>query len=324
MATQQEVAERAGVTVTTVSRMLNNRGSISDKTRKKILRAMAELDYQPNEIAQSLSKKQQRVIGLIVPSASNYFFCKVIDSVEKYVATQGYKLLLCVSNHNKKKELEYFSMLKSNKVAGIILASRTQGLLDELNFDCSIVTIDRQISSNVPSVCSDNYGGGVMAAEHLIDKGCRNPAYFSGSPTLDMDANKRFVGFNDALAKYGIKPQVLELSEEQFFSMDYMKAITGFLRRHPDIDGAFASNDVIASQIIKYCKRHDIAVPGQLKIVGYDDIDLAALYDPAITTIRQPIDDICRYAVDTVIHHGEGIAPISVTFPVTLMKRETT
>jgi LacI family sucrose operon transcriptional repressor len=324
MITQEDVAKHAGVTVTTVSRMLNNRGPISAKTREKILKTMEELDYKPNEIAQSLSKKAQKIIGLIVPSASNYFFCKIIEGVERYAAEYGYKIFLCTSYHEKEKEWEYFGMLKANKVAGIILASRTQDLTDKIKFDSPIVTIDRQISPKIPSVYSDNYGGGVLAAEHLLGKGCCKMAYFSGSPTLKMDANKRFAGFTDTLAKHGQKPVVLELSERQFYAMNYEDTLTPFMREHPDIDGAFASNDVIASQIIRYCLRTGIAVPGRLKVVGYDDIALADLYTPGITTIRQPVDDMCRSAVESIINRTEKAIPLSTVFPVTLVEREST
>jgi LacI family sucrose operon transcriptional repressor len=322
--TQADVAARAGVTVTTVSRMLNNRGSISAKTRVKILAVMKELDYQPNEIAQSLSKKAQKIIGLIVPSASNYFFCKIVDGVERYAAQYGYKIFLCASNHEKTKELEYFGMLRANKVAGIILASRTQDLLNGMSFDSPIVTIDRQISPKIPSVCSDNYGGGVLAAEHLLEKGCRCPAYFSGSPKLNMDGNKRLAGFVDIMIKHKIQPVILELSEEQFYKMDYEQVITTFMGKRPDIDGVFASNDVIASQIIRYCSKAGIRVPEDLKVVGYDDISLAALYTPSITTIRQPVDQICRSVIEAIVYRNEKAIPLNTVFPVTLIPREST
>lgn len=324
MITQEDVAKHAGVTVTTVSRMLNNRGPISAKTREKILKTMEELDYKPNEIAQFLSKKTQKIIGLIVPSASNYFFCKIIEGVERYAAGYGYKVFLCTSYHEKEKELEYFGMLRANKVAGIILASRTQDFMDEIRFDSPVVTIDRQISPRIPLVCSDNYGGGVLAAEHLLEKGCRRMVYFPGSLTLNMDANRRFAGFADTLARYGLKPAVLELSEDQFYSMDYEETLTPFMREHPEIDGVFASNDVIASQIIRYCLRAGIAVPGMLKVVGYDDIALANLYTPGITTIRQPVDDMCRSAVESIVNRAEKAIPLNTVFPVSLIKREST
>lgn len=324
MATLKDVAARAGVTVTTVSRMLNKRNKVSEATCLKIENAMKELGYQPNELAQSLAKKTSNFIGLIVPSANNYFFCEVVERVEHYITKYGYRLLLCTSNHEREKELEYFQMLKANKVAGVILASRTQNLRKHLNFDSPIISIDRKIASGLPSVSSDNYEGGVLAANLFIRKGCKCPAYFSGSPWLDMEANKRYSGFEATLKEEGIVPLTLEISEERFMSMKYGDIISSFLQKHPEVDSAFTSNDVIAAQIISYCAHNGIKVPEQLKVIGYDDIDLAGLYCPSITTIRQPIDAMCRFAVESVISYYEKTIPVNTVFPVQLIEREST
>lgn len=325
MATLKEVADKAGVTVTTVSRMLNKPNKVSKKTSDKIRQAMKELSYKPNEIAQSLSKRTSNIIGLIVPSARNYFFCKVIDSIEHYTANCGYKLLLCASNHEREKEIDYFGMLKANKVAGVIIASRTQDIGEAVSLDAPIISIDRRISPSIPSVGSDNYTGGCLAAKHLIDKGCTRMAYFSGSPTLvGMDANRRLAGFESVLNKHAMSPVVLELSEDRFVSMKYEDVIAAFFAEHVDIDGIFTSNDIIAAEIIRYCAQNGIDVPGKIKIVGYDDIDLAGLYAPSITTIHQPVDDICRFAVESIVNYKDKTIPASTTFPVRLIEREST
>lgn len=325
MATLKEVADRAGVTITTVSRMLNKPEKVSKKTSDRIRRAMKELHYKPNEIAQSLSKRTSNMIGLIVPSARNYFFCKIIDSIEHYTAMNGYKLLLCASNHEREKEIEYFDMLKANKVAGVIIASRTQDIGESVRMDAPIISIDRMISPVIPSVCSDNFTGGCLAARHLIEKGCRKNAYFSGSPALlGMDANKRLQGFESVLREHAMRPVVLELSEDRFVSMKYEDVIAAFFEEHSDVDGIFTSNDIIAAEIIRYCRQNGIDVPGKVKIIGYDDIDLAGLYTPSITTIRQPIDDICRFAVESIAGYKDRAIPIATTFPVRLIEREST
>ena len=315
MATLKEVADKAGVTVTTVSRMLNKPDKVSKKTSDRIQKAMKELHYKPNEIAQSLSKKTSNIIGLIVPSARNYFFCKIIDSIEHYTAEYGYKLLLCASNHEKEKEIDYFGMLKANKVAGVIIASRTQDIGEKVKMDAPVISIDRKISAEIPSVGSDNFTGGCLAAKHLIDRGCKKMAYFSGSPTLvGMDANKRLQGFESILREYSKSPVVLELSEDRFVSMKYEDVISAFFNRHSDVDGVFTSNDIIAAQIIKYCRQNSIDIPGRMKIVGYDDIDLAGLITPSITTIHQPIDDMCRFAVESIVGYKDRTIPISTIF----------
>ncbi len=325
MATLKEVAQKAGVTVTTVSRMLNKPEKVSPATTKRIRLAMRELDYQPNEIARSLSKKTSNFIGLIVPSARNAFFAKVIERMEKHITANGYKLLLCVSNHERKKEIEYFSMLRANKVAGVIIASHTQDIAESISLDAPILSIDRIISPNISAVCSDNLSGGRMAAELLIAKGCKRIAYFTGGVTLrGMSASLRQQGFEQALAAHGMEPIIQLHREDRFISMKYQDIIAAFFQAHGDIDGAVCSNDILAAEIIRYALKHGVDVPGKLKVIGYDDIDLAALYTPSITTIHQPVNDISRFAVESIVHYGERALPSSTIFPVKLVEREST
>lgn len=303
---------------------------------------MNELDYQPNELAKYLTKKRSNFIGLIVPSAKNFFFSQVIEYIEKSVVTKGYKLLLCVSNLELEKELEYFGMLKANKVAGVIIASHTQNLQEYLSFDAPIITIDRILSPDIPSICSDNYHGGELAAEHLLGCGCKKLVYLSGSAGLDMDANKRFLGFTDICKKAGVdSPLFVDASEELFISMRYETIIEEMFYAHPDIDGVFTSNDIMAAQLVQYLSAQGKRVPDDVKVIGYDDTDLAALCTPPLTTIRQPVQEMCSAAVDYIIgavnaidaagtpadacpSARPGSLPQSGIFPVRLIKRGTT
>ena len=326
MATLKDVARLSGVTVTTISRMLNNRANVSEKTKAKILAAMEELDYHPNELAQSLIKQKSSFIGLIVPSAKHFFFGAVIGWVERFVCANGYKLLLCVSDLDAQKEIEYFHMLKSNKVAGVILASHTQNLLDHVNVaNLPVVTIDRTLAPSIPNACADNYSGGWQAAEHLLGKGCQHLAYISGSAEMEMDANKRFVGFCDACHQRGAAlPVMVDASERDFISMRYQPVIHHLFQTHPQVDGVFCSNDIIAAQVLQYCSQQGIEVPHRLKVVGYDDTDLACLTTPPLTTIHQPVEDLCRWAVERIVAGAEAASPDSVVLPVTLVEREST
>jgi len=325
MATLKEVADKAGVTVTTVSRMLNKPDKVHPSTIKRIQQAMRDLDYQPNEIARSLSKKTSNFIGLIVPSARNAFFAKVIDSMEHYTTACGYKLLLCVSNHERKKEIEYFSMLRANKVAGVIIASHTQDITESISFDAPIISIDRIISPRISAVCSDNFSGGRLAAELLVKKGCKHIAYFSGGVTLKgMSASLRQQGFEQTLRLLGVEPMIQTHLEDRFISMKYQDIIAAFWDAHADIDGAFCSNDILAAELIRFATKKGISVPEKLKVIGYDDIDLAELYTPSITTIRQSVEGISQFAVESIAHFSERPMPSQTIFPVQLIEREST
>lgn len=325
MATLKEVAQRSGVTVTTVSRMLNKPDMVSPATIKRIRQAMRDLDYHPNELARSLSKKTSNFIGLIVPSARNAFFAKVIERMERHISANGYKLLLCVSNHEREKEIEYFAMLRANKVAGVIIASHTQDIAERVNFDAPIFSIDRVISPRISAICSDNLSGGRMAAELLIAKGCKRIAYFRGGVMLHgMSASLRQQGFEQAIYNHGMQPIIQVHQEDRFISMKYQDLIAAFFETHGDIDGAVCSNDILAAEIIRFAIKRGMSVPRDLKVIGYDDIDLAELYTPSITTIHQPINDISRFAVESIVHFGKRPMPLTTIFPVRLIEREST
>ena len=156
MPTIKDVAERAGVSVTTVSRVLNNRGYISEATRKKVYQAMEELDYQPNEVARSLFRKKSNIIGLIVPTVAHPFFAELTAYLETYAYSRGYKVLICNSQLDASKEQEYIWMLRRNQVDGIIMASHTLEVEEYKKLDLPVVAFDRFISKRIPYVTSDN------------------------------------------------------------------------------------------------------------------------------------------------------------------------
>jgi len=326
MATLKDVASLAGVTVTTVSRMMNGRCNVSPATRAKIEDAMKTLGYHPNELARGLAKKSSNIIGLIVPSAQNYFFSSVIEHVEACASENGCKLLLCVSNLDAQKEKEYFNMLMANKVMGIILASHTQNIDDFIHIDAPLIVIERSPAPHVPCALTDNYNGGYLAGKHLIEKGCKKILYFSGHSTIDADPNKRILGLRDACRKADVaEPVHFDAPWEQFISMNYDATVKQLFRRYPDTDGILASNDIMAANIVRYCHRHGIRVPEQLKVIGYDDTSFAKNCTPQLTTIHQPIDELCRFAVRSILCAAAGeTIPISATFPVRLVERETT
>ncbi|MGI0530583.1 LacI family DNA-binding transcriptional regulator [Treponema socranskii] len=324
MATIKDVAERAGITVTTVSRVLNNRGYISAQTREKVYRVMSELDYRPNEIARALVQKQTKLIGAIVPSLLHPFFSACINYLEKYAFSNGFKLLVCNSQQNSEKESDYIDMLKSNKVSGIILCTRSGKIASRLD-QFPVVTIERSISDSIPAVLCDNYRGGVYAAELLLEQGCKRPAIFSGIPRIKLPADRRAKAFEDTCRKSGVVPVVIATSEEQFNDFDYHKAINKMFDADSLFDGIFATSDIIAAQLLQACTARNISVPKDMKIIGFDDIDIACLTNPPLTTVHQPIEDMCRCAVEIIIKKmkGETVPPRTV-FPVTLIRRAST
>ena len=324
--TLKEVASEAGVTVTTVSRVLNNRGSISQKTKDKVYKAIRELKYHPNEAARSLTKNRTNIIGVIVPTVKNPFFAEIVEYLEEYAFSYQHKIMLCNSYHQKEKEIEYIEMLKSNKVAGICISSRTSGINEYLTPKLPIVSFERVISNQISSVACDNYQGGALATQCLIQDGCKNICHIGGVSGINMLADERCHAFITECEKAGVAHDVFMTEEAQFQSMDYSNWLHMILTKNPGIDGIFASSDIIAAQIIGVCAKLGIRVPEDLKLVGFDDINIASLTTPKITTIHQPLEQMCRSAIDIILQEKSGddsIVPTRSVFGVTLINRET-
>jgi len=323
MATLKDVAAVAGVTVTTVSRVLNNRGYISDKTRKRVYSAMEELDYQPNEVARSLIRKKSNLIGLIIPDVAHPFFSELTSHIEYFAYKAGYKILLCDSYQESDKEKDYITMLRSNQVDGIIMASHTLEVDEYLNLNLPIVAVDRTFSDTMPYITSDNYSGGVQATNLLIDKGCKKVAHISGPQILNTPANNRYNAFTDVVAQKGIENVVVET--ELGLHQDYEKIIHKLFKEHPDVDGIFASSDMIAIAVIKVASEIGKEIPRELKIVGFDDITFASMIVPALTTIKQSTekmgDRIIQLITDQV--DGKEVA-VEHIIPIELKERKTT
>ena len=320
----KDVANKSGLSVTTVSRVLNNRGYISEKTRKTVYDAMTALNYLPNELARSLFRQRSNIIGVIMPSVEHPFFGKLLQSIEGHASQAGFKIMLCISRQDVSKEIEYLQMLQGNKVDGIILSSRSTDIRPHLRGPFPFVTIDRILDKAIPCISGDNYLGGCLATEHLIEKGCRKLAHITGSPQLQLQANRRDEAFVDTCRAHGIEPIMYETTEAGFSNLDYYETIERLLTEH-DVDGLFLGNDIMAAQAVQVAGKLHLRVPEQLKIVGFDDIPLASLTTPALTTIQQPIDEIGKYAVEVIVNQLNSIvAPTQVILPVTLVERQTT
>ena len=325
MPTIKDVAERAGVSVTTVSRVLNNRGYISEATRKKVYQAMEELDYQPNEVARSLFRKKSNIIGLIVPTVAHPFFAELTAYLETYAYSRGYKVLICNSQLDASKEQEYIWMLRRNQVVGIIMASHTLEVEEYKKLDLPVVAFDRFISKRIPYVTSDNYQGGRLAVELLLERGCKQIAHMCGSLHLDMLANQRHRAFMDVAEERKVPYFTVETDINVFEVEKYEELLSDLLTEHPDIDGLFLNSDIMAIAAMKVCRKLGKRIPQDIKIIGYDDVSIASLVSPQITSIRQPLAEMSDLSVRLIEALLEG-KPVEVEncLPVQLMERETT
>lgn len=325
MATLKDVAKETGLTVSTVSRVLNNRGYISEEARQKVYDAMKKLNYHPNEVARSLSKKTTNTIGVIVPHIRHPYFSEMISNIENQASKKGYKIILCNSRGKEKKEREYLEMCTSNRVAGIILCSGTVAVDEFEGSNIPLIALERYLENGTASVECDNEQGGKLAAQKLIDCGCKKLIHISGVSETAMPADARAEGFRKICIRSGVEFDEIATSAYQYDQLEYYEYIEDIFSKYPDVDGVFASSDLIAAQVLQVCAKRGIQVPQQLKLVGFDDVNIASLTTPQITTIHQPIKEMAEMAVNLLIDSADGktVAKRSL-LPVALVSRGST
>lgn len=325
MATLKDVAKETGLTTSTVSRVLNNRGYISDHTRKKVEEAIKKLNYRPNEAARSLQSKSTNTIGLIVPHIYHPYFGKLIDHLEEQAYERGYKVWLLNTHSTYEKEEEYIRLCVSNKVAGIVLCSGTAALEIFDGIDIPVITIERFLDNGTAAVECDNMRGGALAAEKLIACGCNHLLYVGNISNHSMPADLRLTGFREVCEREGVPFVEFLTDHSEYFSMQYGEKLDQMIQENPETDGIFANSDVIAAQALQACRRLHIPVPEQIKVIGFDDVNVAELTTPQLTTLHQPVKEMAEIAVQ-LLHdavNGKLVANRTV-LPVRLVEREST
>lgn len=324
MATIREVSRLAGVSPSTVSRVINGTANVDKEKRERVLEAIGQTRFQPNELARALYKKSSRIIGLIVPNIENPFFSELSRVIEEAAFGYGFRLLLCNSNNDTEKEQININMLSQMKADGIILITNS-GETGKMIAGCNmpVVIVDRHVpnTGEIAFIESDNYNGGRLATQCLVDCGCQKIVCMRG-PQKFTSGLLRFKGYQDICQKYGI--------EERFIDCEYSfesgkKAAAKMLEIFPDAEGVFAANDMVALSAYKVFRSHGIQVPEDIQIVGFDDIGFSTLFSPEITTIRQPVHEMGCRAVDIIYQYsnGQDFEKESI-FEVNLVERETT
>lgn len=321
-----EVAERAGVSLTTVSRVLNNRGYLSQQTRDRVAQAIDELGYRPNQVARSLLGQRTRMVGVIMPTVAWPFFGEVAAEVEHALADRGYRALLCNSLGRAEAEREYLDQLRGQRVDGVISGAHNNSIPEYASTRLPVVTIDRQLAPHIPNVRCDNYAGGRLATEHLLARGARRPALFTSTAS---ERNLRERGYRDVLTEAGVAPAVVEVDfhlaerDRSRRVEQQLTAISG------EIDAVFATDDLMAGTVLGWAYRKGLRVPDDLRVIGFDGTDAARRGMPWLSTVQQPIRDLCRTAVELLLDRIEQPVPEAreavpaVEFPVRLIQGST-
>jgi LacI family purine nucleotide synthesis repressor len=298
-----DVAKKAGVSIATVSKVVNNTGRISEKTRKKVVKIMEELEYQPSSVAAALTGKQTYTIGVLVPDISNGFFAEVARALENSAREMGYAIILCSTDYQIEREHDYLELLLKKQVDGIIIATEPEdwkayNILQKKQIPHLMFSIDNLgFSSHV--VTTDDIRGGYMAGRYLLEKGHTDIAVIA---ELNRASGRmRLQGFKQALADEGIS-----LKEERIISamskIDEAQAaarkILSFKNRPTAV---FASTDLIAAIFTNEARKAKVRIPDDLSIIGFDNTIYAEIADPGLTTIAQPTEELAQFAIDQLL-----------------------
>ena len=290
MARMKEVAERAGVSVATVSHVINKTRYVSPELTKKVEEAIKELNYHPNPLARSLRKGESNTIALLVSDIANPFFPDVARGVEDCARENSYNLILCNTDENFSVEKRYLSLLKGRKIDGFIIAPTADGvqtLKDLIDEKIPVVLIDRKVEElDVDQVYSDNVGGAYQAVQHLIDLGHRNIGIILEITEIGSLAD-RLSGYKKALRDNSIEVREDYIKQAGLEIDGACAATKALLDEHPEISAIFSTNNVVTRGVLKYFKETGIKCPEEVSLVGFDDPDWAASFTPAVTSVAQ-------------------------------------
>lgn len=325
MSTIQDVAKRAGVGAATVSRVLNGNGYVKEETREKVMQAIRELNYTPNEMARNLFFKRTGIVAIIIPQISHPFFAEFVDEAMLELAKYNYKVMVCNTWDESHYELEYLDMLKRSMVDGIIFGAHSLDIREYQNANRPIVALDRELGAGIPCVSADHQEGGRLAAEALIGAGCRNVLQFCGKKGVTTPSFERHVCFERIMQEHGVACHSYTLSRNSFSYSYFHRIVEGIFEQYPGIDGIFGT-DIVVMNAIRRAAELGIRVPEDLKAVAYDGTGVTGLMHPDMTMVIQPIRELARECVHLVMEltQGNAVTQTSVRLPVTLKKGATT
>ncbi|MFC8365720.1 LacI family DNA-binding transcriptional regulator [Streptomyces griseorubiginosus] len=306
--TLEEVAARAGVGRGTVSRVINGSPRVSDATRAAVEAAVAELGYVPNTAARALAANRTDAIALVVPEPETRFFAEpyfsdMLKGVGAEISDTEMQLLLIFAGSDRERR-RLAQYLAAHRVDGVLLVSvhaddPLPDLLSQLEIP-AVISGPRSAGETLPSVDSDNYGGGRSAVEHLLAGGRRAIAHITGR--LDVyGAQRRVDGYRDALLDAGHEVDERLIEPGDFTEEGGRRAMTKLLARRPDLDAVFAGSDVMAAGARQVLREEGRSIPSDVALIGYDDSAIARHMDPPLTSVRQPIEEMGRRMIDLLL-----------------------
>ncbi|MEC0333422.1 substrate-binding domain-containing protein [Paenibacillus macerans] len=326
--TIKDVANKANVSIATVSRVLNNLPGYSEKTKDKVFKAIEEIGYQPNAIARGLINKRTHTIGVMFPTVSSLFSSEILRGVEDYAQDNGYSVVVCNTDSDGKRTLKYLQVLREKQVDGVIFSSEVlkkeyYQALKKMQIPFVLVSTESNYK-NVPYVKVDDYKAAFDAVQYLIRIGHRKIALIGGTKHDKIAGVTRIEGYKKALETHGIPVDPAYIAYGDFLFERGCEAMESLLRKAPDMTAVFAASDEMAIAALSVAAKHGIKVPEDLSIIGYDDLKLAQMVVPPLTTVRQPLYDMGNLASQKLIRMIKtGEAESSRIMAHSIVERQT-
>lgn len=320
MATIIDVAKEAGVGLGTASRALNGTGSVSLKSREKVLAAAKKLNFVPNQMARNMRLHSTSCVALIIPTIYHTFFSKFAFYFEAELYKLGYSMIVVSSQDDRQKEISMLDMIKQQRVDGIIFS--THYAHEDLDASLPIVTIDGHLGSGFSCVTSNNYKASYDTVRWLFDHGARRIGCICGTTEAFSETSYRYQAYLDCIKDLGLKER---LYKTNFKHGQEAEVVNSFLTKYPDVDAIFTSSDILAIVAYNKLKSKGKKVPEDIQIVGFDGILDNAYTNLQLTTVRQDIEKMAKIAADSLIKKISGeTTPERIEVETTFIVGDTT
>ena len=331
-ATMTDVARAARVSLQTVSAVINGKPGISEPTRERVRSVIRQFDYHPNGFASSLRARRSFTVGVVIPTITNPYFPEFVRGLEDVAHRQGYSVFLCNSDHDQSKEINYLQLLRRHRVAGYVVAyglSNSEGdrILAELAADgIPVVTLGtRQLHPRAVTLLADDVHGTKGITTHLVELGHRRIGFISPPEGGDVHRH-RLAGYLGALEKAGIAAEPALIAPGDFSVKAGQRGAARLMKLGHPPSAIVAANDLVAIGAINALRRMRKRVPEDVSVTGYDDIPLARLFHPALTTMAQPVHEMGTAGMAALLARIEDpkLTGAAIRFKSKLLVREST
>lgn len=319
--TIRDVAKKANVSVSTVSRVINQKGYVHEDTKIAVDKIIKELGFIPNQLARSLTNRRSKIIGVIVPHIGPSFYGSLLEGIESQAAAYGYKIMFCHTQDDREREMEYLYFFEQYHIDGLIIASNFLNRDKLADLEIPIVTVDHILDENIPSITSDNVKGGSLAAQKLIETGAKNILIFRG-PSFLLTTIERTIGFLNEIKPHGLFADIFDFD---LITPD-IKLIEEILRNNPHVDAIFTFSDTIAFATLNVLNKLNRRVPHDVSLIGFDNTPFSKWVTPSITTIHQSVNFMGKQSLInlTRLIRGAELDTLHDIIDVKLIERQTT